>query len=329
MSNEATPPAAPAAPAGHAAPRAPVARAREIAQRIDTLPLLPSVLVRMLSLDPEGDEYFDRVVEAAGQEPNLAVRLLRYANSAASAPVQPIQTIYQAAMRLGTQECAHMITALSVARVFVPHTPAQRELWRHSLYVAGLARSLAARRGGTREARERAYVAGLLHDIGRFAMFESATDDLERVSEAGWATPEELLATETRLLGYDHAQVGTLVLERWGLPALLVSVVRLHHQRLLPPEACTGALGECLWLVRLADYVAVALEVQPELAGLPADELERAIEPACLRAELGQDPATRSYLAGRIPAIVHEAELAMEQLLGHEAARLDLPGRGG
>ena len=141
-----------------------LARAKSIADRVDTLPLLPSVLLKVLYLDPESDEYFHELVTLASQEPNLAVRPLRYANSAGSAPGRPIHSLQQAALRIGTVECADMVTALAVAHVFVPRTPEQRMLWRHSMQVAHIARMIACREDRVREAHEQAYVAGLLHD---------------------------------------------------------------------------------------------------------------------------------------------------------------------
>jgi len=295
------------------------ARAREIALQVDTLPLLPSVLVRVLSLDADSDDYFDQLVELASREPNLAVRLLRYANSAMSAPGRPIHTLHQAAMRIGTQECTHMVTALAVARVFVPSTPAQRDLWRHSLLVAHVSRLLARHACNRREARELSYIAGLLHDIGRFAMFKVASGDLLKVSEADWASPAELLATEERLLGYDHSELGGLVCERWQMPALLTQVVRLHHRNPLP--VVEGAVMEQLRIVRLADAVAVQLAVQPEVAQLPAGQLAVALAGACATTELGRDPALLLQVAEGIPPTLAEVELGMEMLMGLEPGR--------
>jgi HD-like signal output (HDOD) protein len=294
-------------------------RAREIALQVDTLPLLPSVLVRVLSLDPESDAYFDQLVELASREPNLAVRLLRYANSAMSAPGRPIHTLQQAAMRIGTQECTHLVTALAVARVFVPSTPAQRDLWRHSLLVAHCSRLVARWACNRREARELSYIAGLLHDIGRFAMFNVASADLLKVSEADWASPAELLATEEQLLGYDHAQLGGLVCERWQMPELLTQVVRLHHRNPLPDVE--GAVMEQLRIVRLADAVAVQLAVQPELAEHPAEQLAGTLAEACATTELGRDPAVLLHVAEGLALALAEVELGMEMLMGLEPGR--------
>jgi putative nucleotidyltransferase with HDIG domain len=290
-------------------------RAKAIAERVDTLPLLPSVLLRVLHLDPESDGYFDELLKLASQEPNLAVRLLRYANSAASAPAKPIHSLQQAAMRLGTAECAHIVTALAVARVFVPRTKEQRMLWRHSVQVAYVARMIACRDTRAREAHEQAYVGGLLHDIGRFAMFEAATEDLQKVNESDWATPDELLASETALLGYDHAQLGALVCERWNLPSLLTEVVRLHHVAVLPPHAAGGALGEDLRVVRLADTIAVYVDLHPDLLDKAPTEIVATLAPVVARVELGKHALVLAHVAQHLQATMHEAGMAFDQLM--------------
>jgi len=273
------------------------------------------VLMKVLQLDQESDGYFDELLKLAGREPNLAVRLLRYANSAASSPVKPIHSLHQAAMRIGTAECAHMVTALAVARVFVPRTNEQRMLWRHSVEVAHVARMIAGRANRIREAHEQAYVAGLLHDIGRFAMFEAASEDLQMVNESDWATPDELLATESALLGYDHAQLGAMICERWHLPVLLTEVVRLHHAADLPRNAADGALGEALRIVRLADAIAVFADLHPELLTQPPAAVAAAIAPAVSCIELGADASVLEYVAQNLPATMREASVAFSELM--------------
>ena len=287
-----------------------------IAERVETLPLLPGVLLKVMQMDPESDAYFDEMVTLAAQEPNLAVRLVRFANSAVSAPGRPVQTLYQAAMRLGTRECAHIATMLAVARVFEPQTESQRTLWRHSILVAYLARSISHRGGGQREEREQSYLAGLLHDIGRFVMFESAADDLQTVSEAACASPDELLETEKRLLGYDHSQLGGRICERWELPPLLIEVVRRHHEHVPSPDASSAVARE-LRIVRLADAIAMCVETTPEIVDLEetADVL-RALAPAIRHTELGQYESLMRHLADHLPATIREATRTYEQVMG-------------
>ncbi len=50
-----------------------------IRHKIATLPLLPSVVSRLLSLNPEDDNFLDEVYHLARQDPTFSFRLIQYA----------------------------------------------------------------------------------------------------------------------------------------------------------------------------------------------------------------------------------------------------------
>jgi putative nucleotidyltransferase with HDIG domain len=290
-------------------------RARAIALRVDTLPLLPGVVSRLLALDPESDRYFEDLVSIASSEPSFAVRVLRCANSAASAPGRPITSLTQAAHRIGTERCGQLATAVAVARVFVPRTREQRELWAHSLRVASLARQIAAAIGSCAGICEAAYTAGLVHDIGRFAMFECATGDFDLVAEAGWDTPEGLLAAEAKLVGYDHTRVGQLVCERWSLPQPLIHVVRHHHDS-APGAERLDCNSLNVGTIQLADCIAVHIEMHAECLHASVQSRALALADALKRASAAADTRLLSLLAESLPGLEERVALALSGILG-------------
>lgn len=94
-------------------------------------------------------------------------------------------------------------------------------------------------------ARDDLVAAAVLHDVGKLLLARMWTD-FAAVS-AVRQTPEELVGHERRALGYDHASLGGLLTERWGLASTLVSAVSAHHTAHRARESAT--------LVRLADMV--------------------------------------------------------------------------
>ncbi len=213
----------------------------ELERKLEQLPMLPVVVSEILGLNPDHEEYFDRLVELAERDPPFAVRVLRCANSVFSAPATPIVSLPQAIMRLGTQQCASLVLALAVVKVFVPHSEAQRFLWIHSLQTALFARMFCRTLPRLRRSADQAYACGLLHDIGRFVQFEGAPIDLKRIDETHWASPRELVEVERSQLGYDHALLGWHACQKWSLPEMIGEVVRRHHEALPaqyedPPE---------------------------------------------------------------------------------------------
>jgi putative nucleotidyltransferase with HDIG domain len=273
------------------------------------------VLARIVALDPEGPSYFDQLVKLAEEDPNFAVRLLRLANAAASAPAKPILTVRQAAVRVGARESASLVTSMSVSRVFVPRSTGQKNLWVHALQVAVTARTIASLAPAAHVAPDQAYLAGLLHDIGRFVMFEGASADLDLVESVDWHTPQGLLQTERELLGYDHAQVGALVCRRWSLPEDLADVVEGHHAyRNDDRPGAPRIAHELRRIVQMADLLSMRLMHSPELADLEPASIAAEISAHCVRAEWPSPPVSPSHLAPRLAAIRDESALLAREL---------------
>ena len=241
----------------------------DLERKLEQLPLLPAVVSEILDLDSDADDYFDRLLHLAERDPPFAIRVLRCANSAYSAPVTPIVSLRDAVMRLGTQQCAALVLTLAVVKVFLPKSDAQRFLWIHSLQTALFARMFCQRIPAMRRSAVEAYVCGLLHDIGRFVQFEGAPADLSRVDDTHWASPQELLEVERIALGYDYALLGWHACKKWSLPDTIGNVVRHHHD---PVAADSNEPLNLIRIVQSADALSVALTMKPELVTMSSVE---------------------------------------------------------
>jgi len=198
--------------------------------RLAELPMLPAVLVKLLSLDTENDDYFEDVITLGNEDPTFAVRLVQLSNSTFSSPSEQITTLQQAVVRVGVKAILSMITGLSVLKVFNPKTDGERNLWIHAVETAIIARNITRVNKTLAVDPEAAYLCGLLHDIGRFVLFDANSKQLSRVDEAHWESPQQLVEIEQRILGINHALVGFMACKKWELPILIAEVVKLHHQ---------------------------------------------------------------------------------------------------
>ncbi len=220
-------------------------------RRLDELPVLPTVVAQLMVLDRTADDYFDQLLELIQSEPNFAARVLSAANSAASAPRSPVTNLRSAVARLGSQGASNLVVALSVTSVFVPTGDWEKSLWRHAIQVGLAARALAevSSDGGVHP--DDAYTCGLLHDVGRFVMFQEAPDQLRLVDEGDWDTPDLLVAQEETICGLNHAELGAMACQKWGIPELVRETVRTHHSAHLEQVSPAAELAR---IVRFADF---------------------------------------------------------------------------
>lgn len=279
--------------------------------RVNQLPLLPDVVVALLRLDPLADDYFDRVAALVRADPAFAMRLLRFANSASLAAARPVGTIDQALMLVGCRGAVELVLGHSAMRVFVPQHDWERDLWRHAFDVACLMQAFAAMVASRPMDAHKAYLFGLLHDIGRFILYLEAPDELRRVDETSWSTPQELIDAETAICGFTHAELGYLAVRKWRLPEELAEVVRDHH--LSPGDPRLAPLRPVIQLIQDADWLSMTLAVHQDLwRSLATAELLARMAPRDLRARYGLADESLLDLVRR--ALQHSVH--MQQSLG-------------
>src|SRR5512146_2089525 len=135
---------------------------------LDRMPSIPAILVPLLKLLQEAPEMVDvqRIVDLIGHDKSLAAQTLHMANSPLFGRYQNIASIRGAVLALGIDRVREMATTCSILKILPSesHELDVRSLWEHSLGVALVSRRF-ARKVGFKEP-ERAYLAGLLHDIG-------------------------------------------------------------------------------------------------------------------------------------------------------------------
>ncbi len=232
---------------------------------LGALPVLPDLVMRLVTLDMQADESYDEVVSIARQDPTFAARVLSLANSAALAPGAPVTSIAQAVARIGAWRIAELVSSMAVMDVFSTGGDAARDLWVHSVETAVLCRGLADLVGGTSVPAGEAYLLGLVHDIGRSVLLAAGAKEPELLAGFGPAdlATDEVTAMgklsverERTCMGFDHALVGGRAAERIGLGEDLAARIRAHHEPGEDAAAC---------LLHLAEGLSVHAHLRPEL----------------------------------------------------------------
>jgi putative nucleotidyltransferase with HDIG domain len=183
----------------------------------------------------------------------LTAKILKLANSSFYAFPRQIATVKLALIVLGFECVKEMALSFSVLGSFKGENTKYFDnslFWQHSVSVGACTRML-ARETCYRLAGE-AFVAGLLHDIGKVVLNQylprEFADIQTRIFEGGMETG----AAELEVIGATHAEVGAWLAERWNLPVILVDAIRWHQH----PELCPRN-PELALLVYLGDYLSV------------------------------------------------------------------------
>ncbi len=228
---------------------------------LETLPTLPAVALRVLAVTAERDSGARDVVELVRNDQSLTAKLLSVANSAASGVSQPVQTLEQAIPLIGFAAVRSTVLATSVFGCFPESAEDgdggafdRREFWKHALGVACAAKRLAQVRRDLDVDAEDAFVAGLLHDLGKVAFDAVFPKAYDRVATHANQTRGDIADSERSILGADHNIAGRRLAERWHLPTMLQEVIWLHHlsTETLPASVSCPAL---IRLVQLADTI--------------------------------------------------------------------------
>lgn len=257
---------------------------------------LPSVVGRAMEVMYDSRAGARELADVIGLDPALAGRLLRLVNSPYYRTLsRPVVSLTECILRLGYRSVQSALLTAATAGLLRPSLPHYglrgRQFWQHSVAVAIAAREISRR--SDRERVEEAYVAGLLHDIGKVGMDRRQSGAMAAVEHQVHERNVPYHIAEADLLGFDHARVGELVAERWGLSADTVVAIGAHHR----PEAVGGLLSAT---VASADAVAW-------LMGFPGtgDPVPRQIDGAAL-ASLKLTPSALEDLIGWLAPMVGE-----------------------
>lgn len=233
-----------------------------ILAHLDSLPTLPAVVVRLveLTLDPDCD--FSEVIRLARSDQSITARILAAAGSAVYGIREPARTLDQAVPLLGLNVVRSIVLAASVFDCFAPGAekegPAafdRSSFWRHALAVGCAARRLAQRHRSLSADPEAAFVAGLLHDLGKVALDCVYPKAYDRVAAQTDLARGDIADAERAILGVDHTVAGRRLAERWRLPRELQDAIWLHH---LAPDALPSSVAQpqIIGIVQLADTLA-------------------------------------------------------------------------
>jgi putative nucleotidyltransferase with HDIG domain len=225
---------------------------KRITESIISLPTLPTVVSKMIQLVDNPKTSASSLARLIYTDQALTARILKLANSAYYGFPREISTVNLAIVVLGFNTVKEMGLSLSVFEFFKDDksdaTFDISRFWQHSIGCGSAARMLA--RHVNYHLTGEAFVAGLLHDIGKVILRQYLAKEFTFIIEKVSHGEVDLDEVEMDIVGTTHAQIGAWLSEKWNLPRIIVDGIAFHH---VPWQAKEDQI--LVAIVSLANYL--------------------------------------------------------------------------
>lgn len=226
------------------------------------IPSPPEILLRLMRTVEDEQATMGDLVNIVEQDPGLASRILSVANSPALRRGREFKSLETCLIALGTRLVRSLATCLSIQRLFDRNPRLDKSIvedyWSHSLLVGELARSVAEL--AEHPHPDDAYLSGLLHDIGELILLSAIGEPYGRFL-INSAENLKLQTEECQLFGTTHADIGSWLIDHWGLDSVLADGVAFHHASAVQILTATS-LPQIVWI---AQALSVNMDNSPEL----------------------------------------------------------------
>jgi len=219
----------------------------QIVGEIDALPQFPEniTVIQQLINDPDSD--INEIARRISTDPSLTADLLRVVNSAQFMLPNRVDNIADAVKMVGLRGLRNLLYSYGSEKIL--NLPQKKELWDHAHRTAFYAFNLARNVRLSKDFIDDAYVGGILHDMGKIVFSSIHPDLLEKIQSF---TAEKELSPglfENLAGGYNHAEIGAKIAEKWNFSDSLVDAIRHHHE----PQSCSPEYRKVVSCVYLAN----------------------------------------------------------------------------
>lgn len=244
----------------------------KIISTIGDLPATPVIIATLMNLTSDINTDIDKISRAILADQSLTAKVLKLSNSSFYGRAREVNTLREAIVILGFMTLHSLVIATSTQSLYQKTLDdgISDKLWEHAL-AAAIAARMAAQAVGYPGVEE-AFIAGLLHDIGKLVLAQKMPDDYRRVIKQVEASKGRFYEAELAAFGFSHADVGSQLLDKWSFPENLSWAVRNHHQEIIDQQQ-QKPLSH---IINLGNYMAKNLKVGfddymvDDLASLPS-----------------------------------------------------------
>jgi putative nucleotidyltransferase with HDIG domain len=269
---------------------------------LKNIPIMPDVATKILTYAEDlGDVSFSELEDLISLDPGLTTKILKVANSALYARQQQITRLQTAISLMGFKAIKSLVMLITASNMFHKNqiTPFYKYFWQHSLLTAFIAKKLSGMTDQSR-LKEEAFLAGLLHDIGQFILYESNPDHYNEIMDFINLDEQRTCREEIRLFNTDHKKMGRKIMENWNFPSIYADVAGEHgNTNIQSPHK------ELITLITISDILTNALH-EPGFS----DEIQQTLQPFLLYSGVKLDQLT--YFQDRFMTDLKEDSLFQE-----------------
>lgn len=203
-----------------------------LVSRIEALPSVPSLYQEVMQELSTPNASLERVGKIIARDVSMTAKILQLANSAFFGRFQSVNNLERALTLLGLDTIVALVLSVQIFS-----TPEQAlisyfsisALWEHSLKTAVCARILAKEEKQPRQSIDDAFLAGLLHDVGKLVLASNLPEIYGKLMTLSAKTERSIREVEGVTFGVTHAEVGAYLIGLWGFPDHIVEAVACHH----------------------------------------------------------------------------------------------------
>ncbi len=199
---------------------------------VDSLPTFPENILELQRLCNEKKATIDEISERISLDPALTADVIKLSNSAGFVPGKKIVTIKDAVKIIGLKNVNLILTASATKKILENKYKKFEVIWDHCIKVAYYSRQI-AKMVSLNNIADSAFIAGLLHDIGKIVLLSADANVVNIISDI---TKNKQLRSSSILeeisVGVSHAEIGGLIAAKWNFPEDLSSAIRYHHSPL-------------------------------------------------------------------------------------------------
>jgi len=226
---------------------------KSIVSKVGDLPSVPAVVTAAIGLTANLESDIADIERILSMDQSLVAKVLKLSNSPHYGRAKEVQTLQEAVLVLGFNAVRSLVLASSAHSMYTDSKTGDMgyKLWLHSLSTAIASRQIAEHIN--HPDKEEAFIAGLLHDIGKLILIQKAGDWYEWIVKEVESEGKSFRRVESRVLSFNHCDVGSLLLTQWSFPNNLIQAVDKHHR---PPVFGRGETPPLAQIVNLANYMA-------------------------------------------------------------------------